>query len=388
MQTAYSEIGDEESRRGHDLNQRINQSPFKSSSNNNMNTNSFNADDILRTFFEEQSRYQQRRKPAIYFNGIDISNLFSTSSNTFPFGTNNMRNPFTSDETPSSPTTQPQQQSVPKSIYEQEITIPLQDLYNGIDIYKFKINDTILQRYKAAFRGGIINWIATKGLFTFFIPLWFKSNNLPLCLFLFVGFIHTNLPRPNVLDYETSIQRGWKSGTKLKFLGHSCKSDSTTSTFNNNAGNCDVVFILKEEVHDTFVRKGNDLYTNVAISKSMARKGCKVVINALGKLEDPIKVLIPRGNMRDSLEKVFVVKGRGWYVLSYYIIFIIIINPQLHMLSFVNNYLFLIFIFLSISLRPKKRSKEKGDLHIHIKVIPDSQYYKDKKKKRVKKKKS
>ena len=92
IQTAYSEIGDEESRRGYDLKQRINQSPFTSSSNNNMNTNSFNADDILRTFFEEQSRYQQRRKPAIWFN----------------------------DETPSSPTTQPQQQSVPKSMHEQE----------------------------------------------------------------------------------------------------------------------------------------------------------------------------------------------------------------------------------------------------------------------------
>ena len=211
-----------------------------------------------------------------------------------------MRNPF-ADET--TPTTSSNPKS--KSIYEQEISVPLQDLYNGMDIYKFKINDSIVQRYKAAFRGGIINWIATKGLFTFFIPLWFKSNNLPLCLFLFMGFIHTSLPRPNELTYETSIRRGWKSGTKLKFLGN-----SITSITGNDL--CDVVFILKEERHDTFVRKGNDLYTHVAISKSMSRKGCKVVISPLGKLEDPIKVLIPKGNIRDKTEKVFVVKGRGW----------------------------------------------------------------------------
>ena len=113
IQTAYSEIGDEESRRQYDLKQRVQQqSPFTSyTSSSNLNT-----DDILRAFFEEQNRYQRRRKPAVYFNGIDISNLFS-SSNAFPFG-NTMRNPFAPDETTPTTSSSPQ----PKSIYEQEIS--------------------------------------------------------------------------------------------------------------------------------------------------------------------------------------------------------------------------------------------------------------------------
>lgn len=164
----------------------------------------------------------------------------------------------------------------------------------------------------------------------------------PVSLIAFLITCHVSLPRPNKLLYYTTIKRGWKQGTKLKF-----------QKVEGLASGIDVVFIIQEKKHDRFTRLGNDLQTTAVIPKSKAIKGCKIMIDPLGGdkgNELPIVITLKKGEamkyyknqeqenkqkqQRQQKQHVVRVSGRGW----------------------------------------PKNDGSKGDLVVTIKVVSDSKY--------------
>mmetsp|Transcript_11233 Transcript_11233/g.12472 ORF Transcript_11233/g.12472 Transcript_11233/m.12472 type:complete len:319 (-) Transcript_11233:58-1014(-) len=269
---------------------------------NNNNNRSNPTSDSLRRWFEDQHQQQsnpfrsspwghgQTRK-RFYVNGIDVSHLFNQNNNNF------FPNPFTqqSSNDQSSNNEVNSDINVPKSIFVEKVTVSLEDLYNGILRKEFKLSDGLWQRYTAAFRGGIATQIALQGLMTS-APLLFRTG-WPVSLLAFLLTCHFSLPRPSKLHYFTSIKRGWKQGTKLKF--------------NSVQPGLDIVFIIDEDKHDRFVRQGNDLKTTVSIGVSKARKGCNIVIEPLGHNETPVLVMLQAGEVTHD-RQVVTVKGKGW----------------------------------------------------------------------------
>ena len=65
-------------------------------------------------------------------------------------------------------------QEGPKSIFIQRVTVPLEELYQGISNKKITLQDGIIERYFAAFRGGSAIYLALQGLLTYvFISFFF-----------------------------------------------------------------------------------------------------------------------------------------------------------------------------------------------------------------------
>jgi molecular chaperone DnaJ len=200
-------------------------------------------------------------------------------------------------------------------LYEQEITIPLQDLYAGKMRQTFILDTANLwKRYKAAYRGGLLSKVLVRGLAYFFLLV--CKVRLPLAFALFVRYIHTNIPdaasvgigatkiskSENNIQFVSSIKGGWKGGTRV--------------TFQISPGS-KVTFIIKEKVHDVYKRVGDDLYTNVTISISKALHGCEIIVPPLNKRKElPIKVRINPGQMnlgkRGEVYNRIVIKGKGW----------------------------------------------------------------------------
>lgn len=195
--------------------------------------------------------------------------------------------------------------------YEQEITIPLQDLYAGKVRHVFCLEPTSWwKRYQAAYRGGILSKVLVHGLAYFALAV--HKVRLPLALAFLIRYIHTNIPAAPAsishkdnnsrIQFVSSIKRGWKEGTKITF------PISPGST---------VTFIVKEKVHDIYKRVGNDLLTSVTITKSKALRGCEIMIPPLDSSKElPIMVRIKPGQIKfgrsgDGDNRI-VVKGKGW----------------------------------------------------------------------------
>lgn len=119
----------------------------------------------------------------------------------------------------------------------------------------------------------------------------------PVSLLAFVLTCHLSLPRPTKVSFFTSIKKGWKQGTKLKFSGVQ--------------PGLDIVFVIHEGKHDRFVREGNDLKTTVSIGFSKAKKGCKIMIEPLGLHEMPVLVTLRAEEITHD-RQVVAVKGKGW----------------------------------------------------------------------------
>jgi hypothetical protein len=172
----------------------------------------------------------------------------------------------------------------------------------------------IWKRYKAAYRGGLLSKVLVHGLAYFFLLV--CKVRLPLAFAFFARYIHTNIPdavsagngatkiskSDNTIKFVSSIGRGWKGGTRV--------------TFQISPGS-KVTFIIKEKVHDVFRRVGDDLYTNVIISRSKALHGCEIIVPPLNKRKElPIKVRINPGQMnlgrRCEVNNRIVIKGKGW----------------------------------------------------------------------------
>jgi len=146
------------------------------------------------------------------------------------------------------------------------------------------MNDNIIQRYRAAFRGGIATQLIIQGLMTS-IPLFLRSNRPIVSIICFLATFHMSVPQPTRLSYNTKIQPGWKGGTKL--------------TYRNVEPGMDLIFVLQEGKHERFKRVGNDLVTEITIGRTKARDGCTIYIEPLdesGK-EMPIMVKLKPGEI-------------------------------------------------------------------------------------------
>jgi DnaJ-class molecular chaperone len=266
VQHANAQIGDEASRKRYDMEVT---SPFGTTTGYSGGMDRAAQEAFYRSFYRSMPR-RSTRTP-FYVNGIDISELFS-------------------GRTPWSPTQVPHS----KSIYVQKVKVPLQDLYAGRQNVEFMLKDNVWKRYRAAFRGGAATSVLYQGL-VLAIPL--LRVSIAISMLVGAALIHTNLPRPTKTVYDVNIQRGWKSGTKL--------------TFKEVEPGFDVVFIIEEQKHGSYVRVGNDLHTDVMIRKKQAKHGCTIEIESLGGLEAPILVRLRPNEIKLSGQKV-TIKGRGW----------------------------------------------------------------------------
>lgn len=272
VQHANEQIGDEASRKRYD---QMAASPFANRGNNAFGTSSSGmdartAEAFYRSFMQQNQ--QRSGRTAFYFNGMDISQLFSGN-----------------------PSSKPAFWGGPlKSVYIQKVQVPLQDLYSGRPNVEFILRDNLWKRYRAAIRGGIAKTIFFQG-FLFAIPL--LRISIPVTVIVTAALVHSNMPRPSKILYDVNLQRGWKSGTKL--------------TFKEVEPGFDVIFILEEKKHGRYTRVGNDLETTITIRKKQAREGCVTEIEPLGDYDSPLTFRLRPNQIKRSGQKI-TLKGKGW----------------------------------------------------------------------------
>ena len=237
-----------------------------------------------------------RRRTAIYVNGVDISHLFQSGG--FPINFPFFGNPSSMGSAGQA------DEDMPKSTYVEKITIPLEELYWGVDNKFLRLQDNILKRFVAAFRGGSFKRVALQAAVSS-LPLIFRTST-PLTALAFVICFSIGLPRPSRNVFPTQIRPGWKAGTKIKYAA------------NEETGFCEVVFVIREGKHEKYVREGNNLRTTVAISKAKARKGSQILVEPLSSQHElPIKINLQPGEVDPDAASsngnyVKIVKGRGW----------------------------------------------------------------------------
>ena len=252
---------------------------------------------VYRDFFsqrESNSPYARQSTPStpFYFNGVDISQMFNTGRPGF-WNPSNL-----------------------KCIYVQQVKVSLEDLYSGRHDMTFSLHDNYWKRWRAAFRGGMAKPLLYQALI-YASPI-VRLLGFPLALLAGVAIFQFNLPRPCIVDYNIDLKSGWKGGTKL--------------TFSDVEPGFEVIFVLEEQVHERFVRVGNDLMTTITIDKTQALKGCSKLIEPLNKLDAPIYVELKPSQIERSGQQI-TVKGRGW---------------------------------------PDRRRQKRGDLIVTVIVVPDS----------------
>lgn len=306
VQEAYSLIGTEEARKRYDA-------MYKWSTNTNQNP--FNAkysrtgayqgrtdnpyEEMLRRMFE-QNQQQQYMSPFRTFSANTMDSV--TSPFSWPA--------FTSL----------------KSIYVHKVNVPLQDLYTGKRNYELKPtfgeNNFFVnawKRYTAAFRGGIGLFVLYQA-FLVALPLWRFSRiaSAFFALYIFdrsLPVITKSVDDPNVdSSYVANILPGYKGGTKFTFHSNDNKSRVGISRPTN-----EIVFEICEAHHNTYRRKGNNLYATVAITEMDAKEGCTVDLIPLAREmhsnEDNglIHVNIPKGTKSGD---TITVQGFGWPIRS------------------------------------------------------------------------
>lgn len=301
VQEAYSIIGDKESRRQYDSSalypsmssQYQGDTTYGSRRSTSSTTSREDLDEYLHRYFNSRSNpysnnYPRRRR-SFYVNGIDVSHLFNPNGS----GSGKFNHGRDSSYFPNQDMEQ-LDEHYPKSIFVEKVTVPLQELYSGISRRELVLRNGLLQRYKAAFRGGIAKNVAVQGLLAS-APLLLRVS-WPVSLLSFLITFHLSLPQPTKRFYFTNIRRGWKEGTKLKF---------------NVEPKVDVVFIIKEGSHHRYTRDGDDLKTSITIERSKAKRGCNLLIDPLGEHELPVMVKLSPGQVVFD-RQVVVCKGRGW----------------------------------------------------------------------------
>ena len=291
VQHAYSLIGDEESRRNHDLKRKYEQ---LYSNNGNTQSHSFMSGNNVpfpSNVFGQSNAF--RSSSTVYFTfGKDggVSFRFSDGRG----GRFGSRASSESDNFFDSGTVK---QHASRPHYVQKVSIPLDVLYKGEKGVEMNLKTTRLERYKALYKGGVLVPIIVQAVFTVAMT-WLRSQkvNWFLSVFLFGIIIQSNMPPPpHKTKYTTNISPGWKGGTKLTF--------KTTTE--------DVTFIIDEGKHKRYTRYGNDLYTDVYVSRKQLRKGCTLKLEPLCDSESPIKIKIAPRKIKEDGE-IINVTGRGW----------------------------------------------------------------------------
>lgn len=291
LQHAYSLIGSEEARRNHYLKQRYQQ--LYSNDAGNTHHNSFMSGNSGFHNGFAQSNNVFGSSSTVYFTfGKDGGVSFKSADGrrSGGFGSRGRHNFFNSRTV--------NNQQLPRPHYVQKVSIPLEVLYAGGQNVEMNLRTSVLDRYKAAYKGKLLTPILLQATFTVMMT-WLRSQkvNWFLSVFLFGIMVHSNLQAaPQKTVYTTNISPGWKGGTKLSFK---------TATE-------DVTFFIDEAKHENYCRHGNDLHTHVYVSKKRLRKGCTLKINPLDdKSESPIEIkLAPRQIKEDG--EIIKINGRGW----------------------------------------------------------------------------
>ncbi|KAL7488508.1 hypothetical protein ACHAW6_014146 [Cyclotella cf. meneghiniana] len=190
--------------------------------------------------------------------------------------------------------------STRRAHYVQNVLVPLEVLYAGGEV-DFTLSSSIIDRYRAAYRGGLLTTIITQAALTV-IMTWLRSQKISclLSLFLFATIVHLNIPPlPTKRVYQTRIEPGWKAGTKVKYKATEpdCVSD--------------VTFVIQEGRHDVFERVGNDMQATISVKARRLRRGCTVYIDSLVPKQEPIKLKLKPGEITED-GQIVVIKGRGW----------------------------------------------------------------------------
>ena len=291
VQHAYSLIGDEESRRSHDLKRKY-QQLYSNGNSLNVNNGAFQSNVF------GQSNNVFGSSSTVYFTfGKDggVSFKFSDGRGGRYGSRGESHTHHNSNNFSDSGGTVNQQRSRPH--YVQKVSIPLEVLYAGEKNVQMSLKSTLLERYKAAYKGGLLAPITMQAIFTVAMT-WLRSQkvNYPLSIFLFGLMVHTNMPpAPQKTKYTTHISPGWKGGTNLTFK---------TSTE-------DVTFFIDEGKHKRYTRCGNDLHTDIYVSRKRLRKGCTFELDPLCNSEAPIKIKVEPRQIKEDGE-VINVTGRGW----------------------------------------------------------------------------
>jgi len=292
IQHAYSLIGTPEDRRKYDMMKRFNRysSTTTSSSNNNdvfsgYAYNRFNERDMMNNMFGRQSSSN------IYFNLGGKSFVFRPGVNTNLF--NNINPYYTSSRQNRNGEMSSDDQRKPQ--YIQKIYIPLDVLYAGKDNVELKLKTSIFDRYKAAWKGDTLRPVLIQSAATVLLT-WLRSQKINwfLSLFLFVSMVHMHLPPPpEKTTYKTTVRKGWKGGTKIKY-----------------SDDADVTFIIKEKKHDTYTRVGNDLQAKLYLSRRDLVRGGKFYLDPLCSNGERIKVRIKPNQVRHG--ETITLKSQGW----------------------------------------------------------------------------
>jgi DnaJ-class molecular chaperone len=278
VQKANTLIGDDESRRKYDDDQRFGFHPGYNSAafQTRRSSQDFQSPDyyneILRRFYSQQQQHPFSPRTTFRFGGVDVSNMFSSGPSRWV----------------------PSHGSL-KSKYLQKIKIPLQDLYNGKYGMNLPLNDAIWNRYAAAIRGGFASMLLYESLLLSLSAI--RLVRFPWSFVIGAIFFHLGIPRPTKLDYTANIQAGWKSGTKL--------------TFTEGERGIDVIFIIEEARHKIYKRIGKNLVTTVTISEMQRKTGCTVVLQPLGESDAPIKIKLKPNQVTQSGDTI-TVSGLGW----------------------------------------------------------------------------
>jgi len=290
VQHAYSLIGDEESRRNHDLKRKYEQlysrgntqhHSFMSGNNGPFQTNVFGQSNVFRSSSTVYFTFGKDGGVSFRFSDGRGGRFGSRASDTY------QNNNFFDSGTVKQHSSRPH--------YVQKVSIPLDVLYSGEKNVEMNLKANLLERYKAAYKGGVLAPIIIQAAFTVAMT-WLRSQkvNWFLSVFLFGIILQSSMPPPpHKTKYTTNISPGWKGGTKLCFK---------TATE-------DVTFVIDEGNHKRYTRCGNDLHTDIHVSRKRLRKGCTLKLDSLCDSDSPIKIKIaPR--MKDG--EIIKVTGRGW----------------------------------------------------------------------------
>jgi DnaJ-class molecular chaperone len=261
IQKAYSQIGDEEARKNYDFSFSHPGNVFSrpgapyAFQQRQYGQQQERADDIFRELFRQQQRRSSFGAPyqSMYRSSADMFNL-----------------------------------SQFKSIYVQKINVSLEDLYQGKDRFYLSLKASLWQRVTATFRGGAGLVLLYQSLL-FSLPM-IRVSKLAAIVMGFCVF-HAHLPEPDQVDFIADLKAGYKDGTRLTFT----------------EGDCDVVFVLKELRHQSYERRGNDLYTTVHVTGRQAKKGTVVETTHLDG--SSLEIVIPAKSKHGTLVRV---AEKGW----------------------------------------------------------------------------
>lgn len=105
------------------------------------NSGIFNQNPFQQNTYSSRGRYQYPQRRRFYVNGVDISHLFNVNNGNRSF----YPNPF---ENPNNDVNINADGNIPKSIFVQRVTVPLEELYSGVNNKQFQFKDNFLQAYR------------------------------------------------------------------------------------------------------------------------------------------------------------------------------------------------------------------------------------------------